>query len=181
MNRSFPRLDPAEFLSHMYPYTKGIPASETDIPLSPGFLDDRSTKNPRLSLPALLIQEACFLDYYTGLHNPSISEALRVIFKKDERTAEDFKKAIPKDKHSLFPQLLVDSKWPPTILLHGTEDDAVFIEESCNMRNLVKEAGVPVELIEFPGAPHTFDLFPGAEERYKIEFDRVRDFIQKYL
>ncbi|KAF4619690.1 hypothetical protein D9613_004826 [Agrocybe pediades] len=181
MNRTFPHVDPAKFSKYLYPYPDGLPDTATEVPLDEGFLDDGEWSNPRINFPNLLIQQGRFLDYYTGLHNPSISDTFRNVLKKKDRTVEDIKRAIPKDKLPLFPQFCVTPHWPATVLLHGTADDAVSIEESRNMKDLLQEAKVPVKLIEIEGASHIFDLLPGAEEKYTAEFDGVKEFIQKYL
>ena len=50
-----------------------------------------------------------------------------------------------------------DRPFPPTLLIHGNEDQVVPPSESFNMYNALKKAGTPVELHVFDGAPHAFD------------------------
>jgi|GEM_PF-762197 len=47
---------------------------------------------------------------------------------------------------------------PPMLLIHGTEDRWVSIEQARDMRRLLEEAGVPNRLIEIEGARHGFQL-----------------------
>jgi len=124
-------------------------------------------KNPRGTIYSFLFQEGKYLDYYTGLHEPSISMNLRrLIAEKDELTKEEIERTVPKHKHNLFPQLSVDSEWPPTIMIHGTVDDAVLIEESRYLHEIIRKASKsPVKLIEVEEEYgfHGWDCFPEAE------------------
>jgi len=46
----------------------------------------------------------------------------------------------------------------PVLLLHGTGDDVVDVSQSRTFAAALAEGGVVHELVEIPGAPHTFDL-----------------------
>jgi len=185
MDQKIPHTDASVIPDMIFPYPNGIPKVETDVPVNLGLLNSGSGKSStisqRMMLSTFLFQEGKNVDYYTGLHDPSIGDAMRAILAKENATLEDFREVLPKDKHSLFPLLCIDSKWPPTIILHGTSDDVVKIESSVNIRDALEKVGVKVELIEIQGRNHGFDVFPGAEENYKGEFDRVKDFILSHL
>lgn len=43
---------------------------------------------------------------------------------------------------------------PPTLLVHGTEDDIIDIQSSEIFRDALQEAGVPVKLVPVEGAGH---------------------------
>ncbi|KAF9562494.1 hypothetical protein CPC08DRAFT_706700 [Agrocybe pediades] len=105
----------------------------------------------------------------------------RTQMKSDKRTQDDFKRALPEHLHVIFPQLCVDSHWPPTIILHGVLDDIVPITESRHFSGLVKDSGVKVELIEVEGENHGFDVAPDSEVKYAAQFDRIRDFTQEHV
>ena len=138
-------------------------------------------------LARLYLQLGIFLDYYTGEHNPSLSSVLRVELeqrKVDPDTIPSNESMIAKipDQHRvLFPQLGVTSSWPPTLFLHGTADTAIPIHESRLMHSLIKDSGVPTELVEFEGLEHSFDYAADAEENFSEQFDAVRDFIDLWI
>jgi acetyl esterase/lipase len=48
----------------------------------------------------------------------------------------------------------VDAKDPPMLLLHGQEDAAVPVIQARVMLERLKSAGVPAQLVEYPGANH---------------------------
>ncbi len=56
------------------------------------------------------------------------------------------------------PLSYVSGSYPPTALLHGSDDVTVPVEQSTLMYEALREAGVPVELLIFAGQPHSFDL-----------------------
>jgi dipeptidyl aminopeptidase/acylaminoacyl peptidase len=47
-----------------------------------------------------------------------------------------------------------DKNYPPTMLIHGTEDTDVPYEQSVLMAERLKEVGIKYELITIPGAEH---------------------------
>ncbi len=53
-----------------------------------------------------------------------------------------------------------DAKDPPVLILHGTADTTVDIQQSKDMATALAKAKVDHELIIVAGAPHTFDLHP---------------------
>ena len=50
----------------------------------------------------------------------------------------------------------VDSKGPPALLIHGSDDRTVPVQQSRDFYTLLKSKGVPVELVEIPGVDHSF-------------------------
>ncbi len=50
----------------------------------------------------------------------------------------------------------VDAKDPPTLLIHGEQDQQVDVSQSHNVEAKLKAAGVPVESIYIPGVDHSF-------------------------
>jgi acetyl esterase/lipase len=132
-------------------------------------------------LPRLYLQLGVFLDYYTGMHQPSVSKGLREILDKGSAESNDFKQAIPEFHRRVIPQIMIDENWPPTMLLHGTADTAVPVEESHHLRGLLDAAGVPVHFMEFDGKEHSFDYETDAEEVWKEQFDVVKAFLYKAL
>ena len=138
--------------------------------------------NPRMLLPRLYLQMGTWLDYYTGMHEPSLSTSLRSAV----TSAGDgiLGSHIPDEHKSLFPQLHVDSSWPPTYLAHGSMDTAVPVQESRNIARLLGSVGVDVVLKILEGEEHSLDKRPGADKTFGGPgelFDDVKDFLVKTL
>lgn len=55
------------------------------------------------------------------------------------------------------PLRLIDSYYPPTLLLHGDDDEDVPYDESVNMKKALSDASVSSKLITIKGGKHTFD------------------------
>src|SRR5262245_34558265 len=53
---------------------------------------------------------------------------------------------------------------PPVLILHGTKDATVPVEQSQRMAEALKQAGVEHELILVEGAPHSFHLQPKEQD-----------------
>jgi acetyl esterase/lipase len=67
---------------------------------------------------------------------------------EDVRTAiREILKEIPPINHA-------ESGLPPFLLVHGTEDKSVPLEQSLNFSARLKAAGGTCDLITIPGAPH---------------------------
>ena len=54
---------------------------------------------------------------------------------------------------------------PPTLILHGTVDETVPIDQSDLLAAKLKELGVPYVYDRLPGWPHTMDLAAPVSER----------------
>ncbi|THH16722.1 hypothetical protein EW146_g3980 [Bondarzewia mesenterica] len=131
--------------------------------------------NPRMLLARLYLQQGTFLDYWTGLHAPSLSETLRTQLEDADRCGS----AIPHESRTLFPELLVSKDWPPTFLVHGELDSAVPLADSRNMCELLKGANVDVQLRVVEGQEHSFDYQADADDegKFKSVFDEAVDFL----
>lgn len=177
-------MNPVDFLEYVYPFKDGTLESISDSPLAyhpqtyhiPGY-----PANPRMFLARLYLQLGVFVDYYTGQHDPSLTNTLRQILNMPEYKEEDLMCQIPERQRSFFPQFGVDSNWPPTLLLHGIDDTAVPVADSRHMQMLLKKAGVPVTFFEFEGREHSFDYDPEVETMLGGAFDEVASFLQRCL
>lgn len=58
------------------------------------------------------------------------------------------------------PLAYADAQDPPVLILHGTADKTVPVEQSQVLADALKKAGAPHELIVVEDAPHTFHLQP---------------------
>jgi acetyl esterase/lipase len=169
-------LDPAKFAEFIYPAsTKLAPIAQSpgkfhgpDSP-TPGY-----PATPRMQLGHLYFQLGTYLDYWTGEHEPSLSEALR----DNPRPAD----ALPPAHRAIFPQLLVTPDWPRVMLVHGSEDIAVPIDGSRVMHALLRAAEVESVLRIVEGAEHAFDLKgDDAEARFGRLFDESVEFLRAAL
>ncbi|KAI0365713.1 alpha/beta-hydrolase [Pilatotrama ljubarskyi] len=178
-------LDPNDFSQYLYPACKEL-SSTSDSPLAyhpltyhiPGY-----PANPRMLLGRLYLQMGTFLDYHTGCHDPSLSASLRTILR--ERALGDHgSMTIPSVHRRLLPQLTVSSALPPMLLIHGSADTAVLVQESENLQSLLREAGVPAELVVVEGKEHSFDYEADAEDEFGGSgglFDRAVSFLAETL
>ncbi|CAA7262899.1 unnamed protein product [Cyclocybe aegerita] len=174
-------LNPVDFAEYMHPFQLEKLPRIADSPLvyhPPSYHIPGYPANPRMLLARLYLQLGIFLDYYTARHEPSLSSTLRSLLGGD---IDALRQAVPEECRSLFPQFCVDKGWPPTMLLHGTNDTAVSVEESRNLRSMLENLGVAVQLTEFEGKEHSFDYEPGAEDIWKDHFDNVNHFIGRFL
>ncbi|KAI5836279.1 alpha/beta-hydrolase [Schizophyllum commune Tattone D] len=165
-------LDPDSFADFLHPRAGRLsPISVSPLAYHP---NDSSTPgypaNPRMQLARLYLQMGNFLDYYTGQHEPSLSAALLEL--NGEVSNED---AVPAQHRRLFPQFNVSSPWPPTLICHGENDTAVPLAESVCLRDLLHEAGAPVNLRVITGREHSFDYAPGVEDELGGVFEILCD------
>ena len=89
-------------------------------------------------------------------------------------TLEEF----PEKYIEASPLTYIDEFDPPVLLLHGTDDELSPYEQSVRFSELLKKAGVPVELYTADGARHTFFNSP---PYYQITLERMEEFIDKYF
>ena len=64
------------------------------------------------------------------------------------------------EQAAYLPENQCDPKDPPVLILHGTADTTVALEQSELMAAALAKAGVDHELVVVEAAPHTFDLHP---------------------
>ncbi|SFD30531.1 alpha/beta hydrolase [Spirosoma endophyticum] len=76
---------------------------------------------------------------------------------------------------SLSPYLAISNDDPPTLLLHGTEDPIVPLEQSKRFIERLKAVGVPAQLIVHQGGAH------GWEETWESDLNVLADWFEKYL
>jgi acetyl esterase/lipase len=76
------------------------------------------------------------------------------------------------------PMTYLDKNAPPTLILHGTIDEVVPIEQSDRLAARLKELGVPCVYERVEGWPHTMDMAQPVNERCRFVMD---EFLAKYL
>jgi acetyl esterase/lipase len=75
------------------------------------------------------------------------------------------------------PVTYVDRDDPPLLIMHGTADTTVDVEQSKHFAEVLKKAGAKHELVIVEGAPHTFHLQPKQRDLRPI----VLGFFDTYL
>jgi pimeloyl-ACP methyl ester carboxylesterase len=169
-------LDPSKFTEFIYPASaKLAPIAQSPVKYygpdspTPGY-----PANPRMRVAHLYFQLGTYLDYWTGEHEPSLSEALR----DNPRPAD----ALPPAHRAHFPQLLVTPDWPRVMLVHGSEDTAVPADSSRVMHALLRVAEVESVLRIVEGAGHGFDNNgDDVEATYGKLFDESVEFLRAVL
>jgi acetyl esterase/lipase len=140
-----------------------------------------------MQLSMVWLQLGTYLDYWTGLHEPSISDKLRDLLPAEGENIAiasadaQLAGALAPSEHTIFPQLLVTSEWPPVLLIHGSKDTLVPDQSSRLMHARLLNANVQSALRIVEGASHSFDLKPGAEEAFGGLFDEAAEFLRSAL
>ena len=73
----------------------------------------------------------------------------------------------------------VDSHYPPTLLIHGTADTDVPYEESAQMANALKRAGIEHDLLTIDNAEHGFE--GGDEQQVDAAYRSALRFIENHV
>jgi len=73
----------------------------------------------------------------------------------------------------------IDRRDPPFLIIHGAADPVVPVEQSRELRDRLKRAGVEVEYIEVPGGRH--GGFRGTHPDDAELFKRMVEFLDKHL
>lgn len=179
-------LDPAQFAKFLYPASASLPPTAQSALAYHGH--DSPTpgipSNARMQLARLWLQQGTYLDYWTGAHEPSLSDALRDLLPPSEKHTERDARladALPPDHRAIFPQLHVTPDWPPVMLVHGSEDSAVPADSSRAMFARLCAVEVETVLRIAEGSEHSFDLKVGAEETFGGLFDELVEFLRTAL
>ncbi|KDN42974.1 hypothetical protein RSAG8_06500, partial [Rhizoctonia solani AG-8 WAC10335] len=163
--RGRPLLDPAQFEDFLSTAHPPPPTNGSTLEYGP----DGIPSSPRMFITRALLQEGKFLDYLTGEHG--LSGTLRVL---DQPTISD----VPQEHWNLFPESGLSSGFPPTCLVHGTEDSAVLISESRALRDRLHNLGVLCQLFEVEGAEHSFDYQDGHEAVLEQVFQVLQGWLE---
>lgn len=177
-------LDPAKFSEFFHPASVSPCAQSKPTFFGPDSATPGLPSNPRMQISRLWLQVGNFLDYWTGQHEPSISDKLREIVSEEgvDTATNDARLAAtlrPFDR-ALFPQLLVTPEWPTVLLIHGSADTAIPPQSSQALHARLLDAKVKSTLRIVEGKEHVFDLRPGAEA-YNGLFDEAAEFLRAEL
>ena len=171
----FELLDPSKYTEYILPAsTKLAPIAQSPPKYhGPDSLTPGLPANPRMKLAQLYLQLGTYLDYWTGEHEPSLSEALR-----DNLRPAD---ALPPNHRAIFPQLLITPDWPRVMLVHGSEDTVLPADGSRTMHALLRAAEVESVLRIAEGAEHAFDLRSDVEAKFGRLFEESVEFLRSAL
>ncbi len=67
---------------------------------------------------------------------------------------------------------------PPSLLIHGTWDDAVPVDHTRRLAHALADAGAPVDAVLLPAARHAFDLMPDSVSS-QLAFQAVLAFLAR--
>jgi acetyl esterase/lipase len=96
----------------------------------------------------------------------------------------DFSKCAPGFARSASPLAYIDAKDPPFLIQHGAADTSVSPKQSQKLYEALRAAGVPAELVLYPGVDHGFAKIPGGGPDDAVNrqaLDRVFDFLARYF
>jgi dipeptidyl aminopeptidase/acylaminoacyl peptidase len=168
------KMTPIEYVGHMISQ-KDVAHLENSEPVAEVFVAPDTTtgqfkdRNGRVNLFPWWWQNGDFIDHLIG--ETGLSERLRHL-PSAEREA-----AVPADVAKLFPQLNIDSTFPPTILIHGHKDSTVLVSESEYTHSQFQKAGIRSILHIVPDADHDLRMPPErklasqAKDLYKQAFE----------
>ena len=111
-----------------------------------------------------------FTDETSPAVGPRIARVIPAFF---GRTRDE----IPQAYREASPNQHVDSKSAPTLIVHGTVDDIVPIDQSRRFQQSLQKAGVETKLVELEGEGHGF-LQPKNQKRW---LDEMADFLVGHL
>jgi alpha-L-fucosidase 2 len=91
-----------------------------------------------------------------------LSTSLQGLFGHGVDIDDDFAKVL----HDASANNFVTPKFPPCLLVHGTEDKSVSFKQSEDLKALLEDAHVPCELVAITGGDHHIDLWGRIDNSY---------------
>jgi acetyl esterase/lipase len=132
-----------------------------------------SSNVPELDPPGSYAEYSCAIQCAVPMYGAAEvrdrPSARIMIGKTFEEAPEAYRLASPAD--------LVDPQDPPCLILHGTADKTVPVEQSEILARALEKVGVEHELIIIEGAPHSFHLQPKQRDLRPL----VLGFFDKHL
>ncbi|OZJ06755.1 hypothetical protein BZG36_00263 [Bifiguratus adelaidae] len=86
---------------------------------------------------------------------------------------------VPKKHQRVCPFFGIDRDYPPTVIIHGTDDSLVPVSDSEAFAKVLKESEVQYVLLTAPG-DHGFDL-KSSEELYEKVLKKAMEFVDKVM
>jgi Esterase/lipase len=82
----------------------------------------------------------------------------------------------PEVYRAASPIHFVNAQSPPTLILHGAEDNLVPVEQSKLLNDKLRKAGVKHDLVIYPNARHGW-----RGKNLEDSFDRIQQFLKEYV
>jgi dienelactone hydrolase len=118
--------------------------------------------------PEISAAVRCAIDFYGAVDLMTYHD-MKMFAKTRAEAPELYRRGSPTN--------YADANDAPMLLVHGTADETVKVDQSELLAAVLKKAGVPHELVLIPGAPHTFDLEPKERDLRPL----VLAYLDKYL
>ncbi|MCJ1380427.1 hypothetical protein MMC17_003530 [Xylographa soralifera] len=110
--------------------------------------DGDMSRHKRYPYLRFILQEGLFADYVTGVKGFG-----------DRVRKEGRGKVITEEMYELFPlDFGITREYPPLVVVHGTKDRGVSVEESEKLVERVQAVGGTVDYFAVEGRDHTFDF-----------------------
>jgi acetyl esterase/lipase len=109
----------------------------------------------RLDPPGPYGEFSCRVQCAVDLYGPA-----DLLARGDAKMLGKTRAEAPELYRAASPTTYADESDPPILILHGTADKTVALEQSERFAAALKRAGAPHELVVIEGAPHTFHLQP---------------------
>ncbi|KAK9766042.1 hypothetical protein K7432_005162 [Basidiobolus ranarum] len=91
---------------------------------------------------------------------------------------------LPPGVDKMVPSLAIQKDFPPIVILHGTSDTAVKLEESLRAKEKFDQLGVECSLILVEGQEHGFDGVVNADplnSTWSKHLSHIIEFVEKYV
>ena len=112
------------------------------------------------------------------LFNPALDLPALFASRNEEEAVAQFGDWVTRCEH-ISPMTHVRSGAPPTIIFHGTADDAVPIEQARRFAETMRTHDNRCDLVEYPGRPHGFSLPEhGDGSDYRDTLDKTDAFLE---
>ena len=100
----------------------------------------------------------------------------RMAFRSDALPAD-----LPSEQRRLLPALNVSAEYPPTIIVHGTADDSVPMEDSDDVIAALAAAGVEHKYVRVEGRDHAWDLLAPDDNTAQAAWTQIADFVLAHM
>jgi acetyl esterase/lipase len=112
------------------------------------------------------------------------ADVARATAQEDEYLGCEVRKCPAGWARSASPLAYIDAKDPPFLIQHGSADDTVSPKQAQRLYAALRAAGVPAQIVLYPGVAHGFAKVPGGgpdDAVNKQALDGVFEFLGRYF